>query len=1178
MQIKLTNSIYYLLGVFFWTSITFGQEIETSIFVTGNTGNSNDYTILQQLIADSKNVDNSTLLLVGNTVPKKGFQLSAEKGIAHQLTVLSDYDKHTVFIPGKNEWAKKGRKGVRELEKYIQKNSKSKFYPDKGCPIKKKDISDNVVLITLDSQWYLENWDHQIYLNEECDIKNRSLFFLEFTSLLKKAQDKIKVIAIHHPVFTNTKQGFFANVSGTSSQDFQNKQYRILRNKIITIARQQENVIFLSGKDENLQYINKYGIPQIISGASNTTKKSKKASEGDFVSTKNGYARLDIHKDGKAIVHFYSIDNKTKTTIFSATALQGIPEKIEYTFKPADSFSTLQSASVYADEETRKSKLYKGLWGDHYRKYYSKKVNAPVAFLDTLKGGLTPIRRGGGQQSKSLRMVDKDGKQYVMRALRKSALKFLQASAFQDKYIKEDLEDSYADRFLLDFYTTAHPYTPFSIGTLSDAVAIYHTNPKLYYIPKQERLGQYNDEFGDELYLVEERVESGHKNLASFGKPKKILSTDDVIKEVHKTGTASVDEPSYIRARIFDMLIGDWDRHPDQWRWALFEKEDGTEICKPIPRDRDQAFSVFDGSIISFLTCAIPGLRKMQSYDEKLPSPKWFNQTPYPLDMTFINTSDWSKWKEQAVYIQNNLTDDVIKTAFKKIPEEMKGETINDITEKLKGRRTNIVDIAHKYYKHLNSFEVITGTQKGDVFNIKRSPDGETTIEIRRKDIGVLHRTFNKKETKEIWLYGLDGKDIFNVDGKGDNLIDIKIIGGKKNDTYNFKNAKKVKLYDYQHKENTIVNKRSKKWLVDDYNTNTYDYKKRRYYVNQILPLIAFNPDDGLRIGVLNHYTYYGLQRNPFTQKHTISASFYAASRGVDVSYQGEFSHFFHNWNFGIEGIYKTPSFAQNFFGFGNDTAYDKDLVDLDFNRTRIQQWKTAVSLIWRGRDGGYFQFKPLIEAFEVENTSDRFINNISADNDVFDSQTYVGVEAKYHFNNTNDLAFPTLGFDASITIGYKSNIDGGTNKNRFGYIEPSISIDHKLNKRGNLVFATTFGGEAILGDDFEFYHGAQIGGIQKGLRGFRNERFTGKFSVYQNTDLRWKIGKFKTSFIPLKYGLTGGFDHGRVWVENDTSDTWHTSTGGSFWISGLDSFTANLGYYVSTDSGRITFALGFAF
>ena len=83
---------------------------------------------------------------------------------------------------------------------------------------------------------------------------------------------------------------------------------------------------------------------------------------------------------------------------------------------------------------------------------------------------------------------------------------------------------------------------------------------------------------------------------------------------------------------------------------------------------------------------------------------------------------------------------------------------------------------------------------------------------------------------------------------------------------------------------------------------------------------------------------------------------------------------------------------------------------------------------------------------------------------------------------------------------------------------------------------------------------------------------------MYQNTDLRLILGKFKTSIIPFKYGVTGGFDYGRVWEENDVSDKWHNSVGGSFWISGLELFTANVGYYNSSDGGRINFTLGFAF
>ena len=1157
---------------------TAAQQLETSVFVTANTGTTDDNSVLTKIKDESKTLQNSKLLVLGNTVSKEGYFEDNNASVKAQLETIKTFKGDVYFTPGQNEWANNGHRGVRKLEKFIQKNSDAKFYPNDGCPIKKKDLTNDVVLITIDSQWYLENWNDHIYLNEDCDIKNRTDFFLEFESILKKSQGKTIMVASHHPVFSNTNEGLLARTGGASINNFQNKQNSKFRNRIITLARQTGDIFFVSGHDKNIQYIIRNGIPQIISGAAGKTKKATCENDEDFASTKNGYARIDLYKGGAVSVTFQGIEAPYTTQV-----IVPVKEEIPANYKARNSYGKTFSSSVYSSEETDKSAAYKRFWGKHYREFYSKQVNAKVAFMDTLKGGLTPVRRGGGHQSKSLRLETKDGRQFVMRALRKSAIQFLQSTAFQDKYVEEDLDGSFADSFLSDFYTTAHPYTPTAIGALADAVDVFHTNPELYYIPKQEALGVFNDDYGDELYLMEERVESNHKDLASFGKPKDILSTSDVLQEINKSGKSLVDESSYIRARLFDMLIGDWDRHQDQWRWAVFEKADGTEICKPIPRDRDQAFSLFDGGALSFLRFAVPNLRMMQPFDAELPSPKWFNFEPYPLDMTFINMSNWEDWEREAKALQTGITDEIIEAAFTNIPEEIKGQTIEEIKEKLKGRRANIVDIAKAYYEYVNEHEVITGTQKSDKFDIVRHADGKTTITAYRKDLDVFNRTFTKDETKEIWIYGLDGKDTFNVTGEGDDFIKIKVIGGKKNDTYNFENTKKVKIYDYKGKDNTIINSRSKKWLVDDYEINNYDYKKTKHRTNQIIPLIGANPDDGFQIGVTNNFTTYGIQRNPFTTKHSVSASYYTGNSGYDLSYKGEFSNIFHNWNFAVEGKYTSPNFAQNFFGFGNDTQYNSDEVEIDFNRVSIREWSAAISLVWRGRDGGSFYFKPLIESFEVDTEElDRFVNlALSSDNSVFEEQTYVGAEVNYSFKNKDDGSFPTMGLDLGITAGYKTNVTGDINgvdiDNNFGYVKPYIAIDHRLNRSASLVLATKIGGEAILGDDFELYHAAQLGGGDN-LRGFRKERFLGKYSVFHTTDLRLSLGKFKSTFIPLKYGVTGGFDYGRVWLDDDNSDKWHNNVGGSFWISGLDTFTANLGYYGSSDGGRIAFVLGFAF
>ena len=1168
------NCIYFFL---FASSVVLGQEIDQSFYLIGNTGSSDQNDVMSEIIKDSKNSDNSILLLLGNSVNENVQNKNFKNTLAPQLDKLSSFMGDTYLLPGTNEWKFDGHKGVQSIENYVQKNSDSKFYPDGGEAIKHKDLSENIVLITVDTQWFLEDWNEDNYINEDSEIQNRTLFFLEFESRIKKAQGKIVIAALHHPIETNTKQGLLSNVGGIKAQDFRNKEYRKLRNRLKTIGRSVDNIIFVSGKDKNLQYIND-GVPQIISGAIGKTRSVSNIGESGFGSAENGYAKLEVDTAGSAVVKYYSVKDGVSTEIFKTEIIQGDKsnEPVTYTFN--DSYPKRQSASIYTKEEIDKSGMYETLWGKHYRASYGTDVNVPVVLLDTLMGGLSPVKRGGGQQSKSLRLEDKNGKQFVMRAIKKSTTKFLQANVFPDAFIDDKLDNTVIDKFLSDFYTTSNPYAAFAIGGLSSPVGINHTNPILYYIPKQKTLGKFNKDFGDELYMIEEHVGGTQIGLESFGKPKDILSTADVIQEIHKSGKTVVDEPSYIRARIFDMLLGDWDRHMDQWRWALFEDEDGTSYCKPIPRDRDQAFPRYDGTLISFLTRAVPSLRKMQTYDEEIRSVRWLADSPYHIDLMFINSSGIDEWKKQAKHIQDNLTDADIDNAFESFPPEIRGELISDIKEKLKGRRSNLMDIAEAYYEYLNKFKIIVGTQKSDEFTITRLPNGETKIKIDRKDLGILNRTFTHYITKELWIYGLDGEDTFVVEGEGKDLIKIRIVGGKKNDTYDFKNTKKVKLYDYKSKKNTIVNKKSRKWLVDDYEINNYDHKMVKHNFNQILPLLGFNPDDGLEVGVINNFTYYGLQRNKFTYKHSISAGYYTGNSGYDLSYKGEFSNIFHKWNFGVEGKYTSPNFAQNFFGFGNETAYDSEVMELDFNRVSIRELSAAVSLIWNGRDGGSFYFKPIIETFEVDNDEPgRFIDTLPDTTTIFDQQTYAGAEVNYSFKNKNSLAYPTMGLDMGITAGFKDNVAGGNEAISFGYVQPHLAITHRLNKSASLVFATKIGGQAILGDAFEFYHGAQLGGASN-LRGYRKERFIGKYSAFQSSDVRWKIGDFSSGILPGTYGISGGFDYGRVWLENDTSDKWHNDFGGSFWISGLETFTLNAGYYASDDGGIISVLFGFAF
>ena len=1189
-----------------------GKELDHSFYLIGDAGYAIKDSAQAVLNKFKKVLDkapkNSTAIFLGDNIYPNGYTKKTElksqlakARIKEQTETAKKFKGRTLFIPGNHDWYS-GIKGLKRQEKFVEDAlGKHTFLPEDGCPIKAIDISDAIKLIIVDSQWYLTNWNNHPTINDDCDIKTRQAFLEEFSSEIKKARGKTTIVAIHHPMYTNGPHGgqysvkshlkplpvlgtlinVFRKANGVANVDLQNKHYNELKKRLVTIAQHNDKVIFASGHEHSLQYLEADNLRQIVSGSGSKKSATRNVGAGIFSYGTPGYAKLDVFKDGSSHVQFFSVYDKA--IVFQKEVL---PKDNTVISNYEKTFPETIMASVYTEEETNVSKTKKYFWGERYRKYFSTKVKAPTVNLDTLYGGLKPVRQGGGNQSKSLRLEDKNGAQYVMRALRKQALQYLQAIVFKDEYIEGQFEDTKTQKLLLDVFTGSHPYAPFVIGDLSDAVGIYHTNPILYFVPKQNALGAFNDDFGGELYMIEEHTSEGHSDLESFGFQDKIKSTDDMMRKLHKDEAIIIDEAAYIRARLFDMLIGDWDRHQDQWRWIEF-KENGKKIYRPLPRDRDQAFSIMgDGALLKTAVALLPPARLLRPYSDDLKDVKNINVEPYPLDMELIQRSGKDVWDAQVKIIQEGITDQVIEKAFLNMPEEVRDETVEEIKRKLKARRANLQKISDRYFKYTNSLAVIKGTNKDDWFDVERMPNGQTKVtgyrikDGKKADI-FIERTYNKSETKEIWIYALDDDDVFNVYGKGDKYIKVLLLGGQNNDTYDIKNGNKLKYYDYKSKPNTFKTNKGSRRLTDNYDTNVYNYKKFKTSVTRILPSLGANPDDGFRVGAAFTKTNFNFERNPFSSQHSIKAEYYFATSGFDLSYGGEFANVcFQNVNLAIDIQFNSPNYATNFFGFGNETINpeaneDDGLdVDLDFNRVKIRTFKAKPSLVWRGYSGSEVKLGVIYESNEVERTENRFIETFSETNELFDQQDFWGVDAKYSFVNKDREAFPTLGFQLSLQAGYKNNV---STEKGYSYVIPEIGFDYKLVPSGNLVLATNLSGHINFGDDFEFYQAATLG-ANNGLRGYRNQRFTGNRAFVQSTDLRLNLTRVKTGWFPLYLGIYTGADYGRVWLKNDDSKKWNNSFGGGVFVNMANMLTGNISAFNSDDGLRLAFKLGFGF
>lgn len=1164
--------------------------------------------------------EKSTAIFLGDNIYPAGLPdpkqeskqyLSAKNHLDAQLKVLANYKGTPLFIPGNHDWYAKGLLGLERQEKYIQEKlgNKDSFLPQNGCPIEVVDVNEQLAIIVIDTEWYLTNWDNHPTINDACDIKSRTKFFLELEDAIKDNGHKTTLIAMHHPMtsygahggqfsfkdqFYPTKLPFpvpilgtVANVlrrtTGASITDLQNKRYVDLAKRVSTLAQYSEKVIFASGHEHTLQYIVENNTPQIVSGSGAKKGVSRLLNGSEFSSGNMGYATLEVYTDGSSRVRYFGVGEDDKETFLFTTQVlppNGQDTQAVYT----QDFPKTMKASVYTEEEVTKNNFFKWFWGDRYREYYATKVSAPTVRLDTLFGGLVPVKKGGGHQSKSLRLRDKNGKEYVMRALRKSAELYLQSMAFQDQYVLEDLKETYTQEILEDFYTGAHPYAPFTIGKLSDAVGIYHTNPVLYYVPKQKTLGQFNNVFGDELYMIEEHTGDGHGELKSFGYSNELKSTDGMLEDLRDDEKYAIDKGAYIRARLFDMVIGDWDRHVDQWRWAEF-KEGKNIIYRPVPRDRDQVFSKMgEGALMSVATRIIPGLKLMEGFTEEIRSVKGFNSSPktYVLDLALMVETTKEDWKKEALYLQENLTEGAIDEAFKAFPVEVQDETLSEIKAILRSRLAGIEKTADTYYDILNTYAVVTGTDKDDWFEITRLDKNSTEVKVFRNIGGkkkkqYFSKVYSTTETKEIWVYGLDDDDIFEVENpKGFSGIKVRLIGGQNNDVYDIGNGKGVAIYDYKSKPNTFKNLNGAKVKrTDDYEVNTYLPLSIRSSTNQLTPAIGFNPDDGVRVGFYNTYTLNGFRQNPFTQQHSFGASYYFATNGFDASYAGEFAEVFENWNLELKARFTSPNFAVNFFGLGNQTENLDDDLGMDYNRVRIQNLEFAPSLVWRSKLGAKFSAGLSYEAITVEETDDRFVNTFYQQNGAETENDFVGVHGSYSFENMDNPGFPTMGMATHIAIGYKNNVS--LDDTSFGYVIPSLSLNYKLIPNGRLVLATKWKGHFNIGNGYEFYQGASIGGVD-GLRGFRNERFNGKTAYYQNTDVRFSLGKMRTRIVPTSLGMFVGYDYGRVWFPGNSSNRWHTSYGGGFFLNASDLLSVNLSLFNSVEGPRFAFGLGFAF
>ncbi len=148
---------------------------------------------------------------------------------------------------------------------------------------------------------------------------------------------------------------------------------------------------------------------------------------------------------------------------------------------------------VVPDENYKAGWLHKIFFGAHWRDLWSTPLKIKVLNLDKFAGGLKPLKKGGGMQTKSLRLTGSDGREYKFRSLDKDP----------SKALPPELQESLAADVFQDQISSANPVAPLIVAPILNAVGVLQAVPELYIMPDDEKLGEFRKEFGGIAGMLE---------------------------------------------------------------------------------------------------------------------------------------------------------------------------------------------------------------------------------------------------------------------------------------------------------------------------------------------------------------------------------------------------------------------------------------------------------------------------------------------------------------------------------------------------------------------------------------------------------------------------------------------------------------------------------------------------
>lgn len=1152
----------------------------------------------------------TTVLFLGDNLYEKGLPgeefttyKSYRSVLDSQVAIADGTPAKVYMIPGNHDWENGHRDGLETVireQQYVDFLLKKnvKFLPEEGCPGPIAiNLGDDVTIIVFDSQWWIHPFDKP-GIESDCDCKTKDELVTKIAELAAKNAKKLVILACHHPFKSNGAHGGFftlkqhlfpftdifpsayiplpllgsvypivRKVYGTP-QDLKHPVYGDMISEIsVAIKNAAPNIIFAAGHEHNLEHIKDSSYHYIISGGGSKVQRVSTSRKSLFTAATQGFSVLEVSVNKNVSLTFYSVNDDSVRKIYSAPLLNfsKIPEKFldSSSFRGDDPFLKYKDTITTPAGQIYKpvSGLRKFFLGQNYRPEWATPVNMKVFNLRKEKGGFIIESFGGGKHTKSLTLKDNNGKRWVLRSVDKG----------ETESVPTVFQGAISSDIIIDLNSASLPYAAITVPELAKPLNIPVAHPELFFVPDDPAFGFYRKLFAGKVCMLEEK-DPAPDSL-------KTKSTATVFNNILSENDYRPNQPAVLKARLLDMLIGDWDRHFDQWKWIEQDSANRT-IYSPVPKDRDQALFNSDGLLTKLISGRV--MPFLKGFKQDIHDIDWLGYTARDFDRIFLTELDEKDWKRSIAFVSEKLTDSVIRNAVHKLPPEVFPFNGEKIIQKMIARRDALSKRAIDYYNFISRKVNVVGSNRKEYFKVSNFAEG-LQVRVYARERGndtsliMYDRIFNPAVTKEIRLFGLNDDDLFDIDSTASSRIKFRIIGGKGNDTFDIRGQVENLLYDLTADGNYIKNNsRSKNRFSRNPPVNDNTITGFNYNTSSFPDLMfSYNSDDGALAGVGFSKTTYGFRNLPYASDQKFAA-LYSMRGAYQLYYRGEFNHVTRNWDVLVQGNLLQPA-LRNFFGLGNNTKLSPDRP-YDFYRNRYRSFEMQALLRQRYFDKLHLMIGPYYYQYSnhfKENTGNVMTNprQVGLDStDIFSKKAYLGGKLALHLDNRNSELFPTRGVHWDNEFVCVAGIKKGSDN--FSSLTSHMSIYISQGDPAKLVTVLAFGAGHIFSKNFEFFQALDIG-TGEGLHGFRKNRYAGTSMAYASLELKLKLFDVNSYILPGPFGITGFYDIGRAWLKGERSKQWHSALGGGFYFIPFNRFVITASAGVAGKDRLLSFNIG---